>query len=136
MIEVIDDAIKGWEWASDMPLPDVIADALIAEAGDPDAVFRVSRKHPGTSKAIVSAIREGTLQDQVLAKFIYASHVGEGRTDDEIEVMIGRSHQSVSAARNHLVKRGYLTDSGKTRINRWGNQATVWQYTGKEVERP
>jgi hypothetical protein len=136
MIEVIDDAIKGWEWAGEPNLPDVIADALIAEAGDEDAVFRVSRKHPGTSKAIVAAIREGSVQDQVLAKFIYANHVGEGRTDDEIEVMLGRSHQSVSAARNHLVKRGYLTDSGKTRKNRWNNDAIVWQYTGKPVERP
>lgn len=134
MIEVIDDAIKGWEWAGEANLPDVIADALIAEAGDEDAVFRVSRKHPGTSKAIVTAIREGSVQDQVLALFI--KHPIVGFTDDQVEQMLGRSHQSVSAARNHLVKRGYLTNSGLTRKNRWGNDAVVWSYTGREVERP
>jgi len=135
MIEVIDDAIKGWEWASDMPLPDVIADALIAEAGDEDAVFRVSRKHPGTSRAIVSAIREGSVQDDVLTAFFH--HDREyGLTDDELEIDLRRSHQSVSGARNHLVKRGYLADSGQRRVNRWGNQAIVWVWTGREVERP
>jgi hypothetical protein len=133
MIEVIDDAIKGWEWAGEANLPDVIADALIAEAGDPDAVFRVSRKHPGTSKAIVSAIREGSVQDRVLAKIM---SYPAGLTDDDIEQLLGRSHQSVSAARNHLVKRGYVWDSGLRRRNRWNNLAVVWAYTGKPVERP
>jgi hypothetical protein len=136
MVKVTKDAIDGWAWTSDIPVEETIVDALIAAAGDEDAVFRVSRKHPGTSRAIVAAIREGSVQDQVLALFIDAHRLGHGMTDDDVERSLGRSHQSVSAARNHLVKRGYITDSGETAKNRWNNDAVVWRYTGKEVERP
>ena len=137
MVKVTKDAIDGWAWTSDTPVEEAIVDALIAAAGDEEAIFRVSRKHPGTSRAIVAAIREGSVQDEILDWFISDSaNGGDGLTDDDLEIVSKRSHQSVSAARNHLVKRGYLTNSGKTRKNRWGNDAVVWSYTDKPVERP
>jgi hypothetical protein len=49
-----------------------------------------------------------------------------GMTDDELEVVTGRSHQSVSGARATLKKDGWVADSGKRRPNRYGNEAVVW----------
>jgi len=47
-------------------------------------------------------------------------------TDFDLEDALGRSHQSVSAARNTLMNAGLVTDSGKTRPNARGNRCIVW----------
>lgn len=57
-----------------------------------------------------------------------------GHTDDQMEVTLGRSHQSVSAARYTLVEQGWvraLTSHGETvlRPTRAGNPAIVWTLT-------
>ena len=49
-----------------------------------------------------------------------------GYTDFDLEDITGRSHQSVSAARNALMMAGLVTDSGKTRPNARGNPSIVW----------
>lgn len=49
-----------------------------------------------------------------------------GLTDFDLETATGRSHQSVSAARNALMMAGLVTDSGKTRPNARGNASIVW----------
>jgi hypothetical protein len=106
------------------------------DKGDDGAEFRVRKNAPDTSHAIVSKMREGTLQHDVLMLFInLAVAGGGGATDDDIEAALGRSHQSVSGARNTLVRKGYLEDSGLRRPNRYGNMAIRWSYTGKRVER-
>jgi hypothetical protein len=114
-----------------------LADAIFAAQGDDSATFHVRANAPDTSKAISPKIREGSLQWDVLALFVslYRTGVAVGATDDDIEVSLGRSHQSVSGARNTLVRKGYLVDSGERRPNRYGNMAIRWTYTGKEVVR-
>jgi hypothetical protein len=98
--------------------------------GNDRARFEVSPDHPDTSRAIVDKIRGGSLQHVMLTRFIG----GGSYTDDELEVAMGRSHQSVSATRNTLVRKGFLTDSGERRTNRWGNEAIVWTWTRKEPQ--
>lgn len=49
-----------------------------------------------------------------------------GLTDDDLEQMLSRSHQSVSGARNTLMKDGLVVDSGRRRKNRYGNDSIVW----------
>jgi Mn-dependent DtxR family transcriptional regulator len=49
-----------------------------------------------------------------------------GLTDDELEKMLHRSHQSVSGARSTLATDGWLKDSGHQRLNRYDNPAIVW----------
>jgi len=50
-------------------------------------------------------------------------------TDDDLEYLTGRSHQSVSACRNSLVAAGLVEDSGQTKVNRYGNDAVLWRAT-------
>jgi hypothetical protein len=47
-------------------------------------------------------------------------------TDEEIEMGLGRKHQSVSARRRELVQKGYVVDSGLRRMNSTGCSAHVW----------
>lgn len=108
---------------------EVIVDKMVADLGDDFADFHVRRTAPDTSKAIVDKIRAGSLQDAMLALFITWSV--SGLTDDEIETRMGRTHQSVSACRNTLMRKGYVVDSGKRRRTRSGNEAIVWTWTGK-----
>jgi hypothetical protein len=140
MTEVIETAIEAMPHAKRL-YPDLyaedIANAVIAAQGDDSAEFHVRRDAPETSRAVAPRIREGSLQDDVLRLFINLAHTGVaiGATDDDIEVSLKRSHQSVSGARNTLVRKGYLVDSGERRPNRYGNMAIRWTYTGKPVER-
>lgn len=53
-------------------------------------------------------------------------HHEVGMTDDELEVISGMSHQTVSARRNGLVRKGLVRDSGFRRATRSGRQAIVW----------
>ena len=139
MTDLIHDHIEALP-AAMRPYPDQYAQDLaldiIAAQGNEEAEFHVRKDAPETSKAIVEKIREGTIQDAVLMLFVNLYRAGGvGATDDDIEVSLKRSHQSVSSARNTLVKRGYLVDSGYTRPNRYGNMAIRWTYTGRTVVR-
>lgn len=49
-----------------------------------------------------------------------------GATDDELEYALGKSHQSVSAARNSLMEDDLIRDSGEKRPTRYDNEAIVW----------
>ena len=110
---------------------------IIAAQGNDAAEFHVRKDAPDTSRAVAPRIREGSLQDDVLTLFVNLAHTGVaiGATDDDIEVALKRSHQSVSGARNTLVRKGYLVDSGERRLNRYGNLAIRWCYTGREIVR-
>jgi hypothetical protein len=92
---------------------------------DPDATFRVSRRHPGTSKAISDKVADGTMQAEALTLI----REWGGLTDDELETRMGRTHQSVSATRNTLMRKGKVADSGLRRKTRSGNDAIVWVAT-------
>lgn len=111
----------------------VAVDAMLAEMGDDTAEFHVRKDAPETSKAIVDKIRGGSLQDKMLFQYQASSkrYGGDGFTDDEMEQIMGRTHQSVSATRNTLMRKGYLVDSGVRRRTRSGNDAIVYVWTGK-----
>ena len=95
---------------------------------DPNAVTKVRRNAPETSKAVEPAL--GSLQAAVL---YLIRHAPRGLTDDELEKELARSHQSVSASRNTLARKGLIYAPGATRLNRYQNQAQVWFATdGRE----
>lgn len=64
-----------------------------------------------------------------------------GMTDDDLEVVLARSHQSTSACRNGLVADGWLVaathpnGSAMVRRNRHGNEAQVWEATPAALAR-
>jgi hypothetical protein len=132
LIEVITKAIEARPHAERL-YPEAyaghVADAILAAAGDPTATFHVRRDAPDTSKAIVDKVREGTLQAEMLR--LFAVGHGVDWTDDELEQALARTHQSVSATRNTLARKGYLVDSGRRRKTRSNNDAIVWVHTGK-----
>jgi hypothetical protein len=58
-----------------------------------------------------------------------------GVTDDDIERLSGLRHQSVSARRNALVRKGLVCDSGERRKTRSGWLAVVWIFgTGRPLD--
>jgi hypothetical protein len=86
----------------------------------PDAEVRVRRNAPDTSHLVEPKL--GTQMERVLRMIEKYQPI----TDDGIEDMIGLTHQSVSAARNALVRRGLVVDSGKRWPTRSGNKAIQW----------
>lgn len=71
-----------------------------------------------------SALRSGALNHLIFWTVFDGD--SRGFTDDDLEIVLNRAHQSVSGSRNGLVKRGYLVNSGRIRVNRHGNEAIVW----------
>lgn len=88
--------------------------------------MRISRNATDTQRAAVKTTmpRSGTKGAYLWSLFIAAGEYG--LTDDEIEIETGWTHQSASAARNGLMTRGLLTDSGQRRKNRRGLACIVW----------
>lgn len=79
-----------------------------------------------TSREMARRAQPGAV---TLRELVYATIKGcgtHGTTDDEMEQVLGRSHQSVSSTRRFLVKKGHVQDSGIRRNTRYGNPATVW----------
>ena len=100
------------------------------QAKSSDNVPWISQNHPETSQQTLAMYigKTGTLREMV-----YNAIDGrgvEGATDDELEIELARSHQSVSGARNTLMKDGLLEDSGLRRTTRYGNPAIVWYIAG------
>lgn len=99
-----------------------------------DIAPAVGQQHPETSHAAAAATLPGyaTRLYAILSLVIAAGEYG--RTDDELELESGWTHQTVSAARNRLVAGGWLIhqfDGGRTvtRPTRSGRSATVWTAT-------
>jgi hypothetical protein len=95
----------------------------------PDRPYtRTGRNHPTTShQAGERAVpKSGTKRRQILDLIRMEGH--KGRTDDEIEDIMGWPHQTVSARRGELVIEGWIVSAGITRLTRSGFQATVWKY--------
>lgn len=89
-------------------------------------VAPVGRNHPQTAKDAAGRklLRAGTQRAEVYG-LIVACGIG-GLTDDEMEQALLKSHQSISATRNTLMKDGWIVDSGKRRETQYGNDAIVW----------
>jgi len=60
---------------------------------------------------------------------------GVGLTVDQIEQILQRSHQSVSARVNGLRDKGWVVDSGFTRKTRSGRKAIVWTPTWQALQK-
>jgi hypothetical protein len=86
---------------------------------------------PVTSATAAAAVepRRGRLRAAILD--LLARHP-QGLTDDQLEVLLGESHQTVSSARNALMRDGEIrkatddNDRTITRPTRTGRPATVW----------
>lgn len=97
----------------------------------PDAPSMPPMNHTPTTQAMRAAAwpRSGSLRAQIV------DHLdGHPMTDDALEAVTGRSHQSVSAARHQLVADGWvekaLGDNGPVEHEtRSGNPAQVWRLT-------
>lgn len=85
----------------------------------------LSRRHTDTQKhaALRLAPKAGTLQEKVLDTIRSRR---DGMTDEEIEQALSLKHQTASAARNSLMNKGLVADSGFRRNNLNGNPAIVW----------
>ena len=65
----------------------------------------------------------------------HIAEAGErGKTDHEIERDLGIYLSSVNAARNRLVRRGEVKNSGQRRPSGRGGTATVWVATNRGEE--
>lgn len=95
-------------------------------------VAPVGHAHPATATVAAAAarLRAGTRRKETYDAIHRAG--ARGMTDDELETLLGRSHQSVSATRNTLMADGLIADSGHRRRTKWGNQAIVWTVAGPE----
>ena len=60
------------------------------------------------------------------AEKVYGSIAAAGKTCDEIEALLGLSHQTVSARVRDLVKADRVYDTGERRATRSGRKAIVW----------
>jgi hypothetical protein len=69
-------------------------------------------------------VRPGTRKHELLTAVIRAA--GHGATDDELEEILCRPHQAISAVRNALMNEGFIVDSGDRRQTRYGHPAIVW----------
>lgn len=87
---------------------------------------------PDTSHALaarLAPLRERTVRLALFAAVAAWTPAQGGLTDDDLERILKRAHQSVSATRNALVADGWLEDSGARRETRYGNPAVVWRPT-------
>jgi len=126
--------ITGWDWVDcRKELRQVISELDELDSLDERAAFA-----PGsaTSEAAAWPIR-GSVRRRILDECRSIGlhpHLG-GLTDDELERRLGRSHTTVSSARNYLVNAGWLMDSGKVRQTRQKRDATVWTLTPAAIQR-
>ncbi|MBO0864839.1 MAG: helix-turn-helix transcriptional regulator [Mycobacterium sp.] len=84
-------------------------------------------QEPGTSSDAALSVLSDThrLQGQVFRAIQTAGD--RGRTDDELEQLLGLRHQTVSARRRELVLLDLIEDSGDRRRTSSGRGAIVWK---------
>lgn len=90
-----------------------------------DNTVRLTSRPTDTQSAAArkAVLKAGTRRKEVFDLIVQHG----GLTDDEIETITGYAHQSASAARNSLMRDGYVWDSGERRVNRLGNPSIVWK---------
>ena len=103
-----------------MSLSDAINEPAPFRHDGPDTMIQAAKKAdkniPSLRLKILEVIAEGTNVNSL-----------GGFTDDEIEQILEKSHQSISSARRGLSKNGVVVDSGKRRPTRSGCDAIVWK---------
>lgn len=78
-----------------------------------------------TSRQAASTTRAGTDEARVLR----ALHEGGPATDDALEIRLDMRHQTCSARRRGLVRKGLVRDTGERCATRTGRKAAVWELT-------
>lgn len=96
--------------------------------------WAVGHAHPSTSRAmhVKASLRAGK-DNHLIFWLVYDATYG--LTDDELELLTDKAHQSVSATRRGLVLKGYIHDTSVRRKTRYGNEAIVWGPTPWAVQR-
>ena len=83
------------------------------------------RNSPTSVMAAEGMSRDRIRSDELLV-FMMVQASSSGLTDDDLEVLTGLSHQTVSARRNGLVSKKKLRNSGLLRKTRSNSPAIVW----------
>lgn len=108
-------------------------------------LFAAPLRHPATrtgdhqtsvEAADKAAVTQRTIRGAVLA---YGAAAGrEGFIDDDlVEARGGQGPESSwRKRRGELVEEGYLIDSGRTRLNHFGNKEIVWVHRNFVVDAP
>jgi hypothetical protein len=83
------------------------------------------------ASAQLSKVTQGSARMEIVGQLARVSPLaGIGYTDEQLERRLGKSHQTVSSARNWLVQAGWVRDSGERRINAGSKRpAAVWTLT-------
>lgn len=103
-----------------------LADRVPPRRSVDENVLDIGATHPDTSEKMRER-KIGKTGTQRRMIYDLALERGEhGITDDEVEQTLGLLHQSASAARNSLMKDGWLLDSGARRKTRSREDAIVW----------
>jgi hypothetical protein len=79
-----------------------------------------------TSRAAAESMKKIAPRDEARVYALFEKVGLHGATDKEIEVALDMSHESASARRNGLVKKGMVKDSGGKRLTPSKRKATVW----------
>lgn len=104
--------------------PPVDRDLLPGPAATATSARSAARTLPG----------KGTQRRRVLDALLDAvDHRRTGLTDDELETILGLRHEAASAARNSLMRDGWVVDSGQLRRTRRGHDAIIWTPTPASV---
>lgn len=90
------------------------------------SVVRTRHDAPETSHLAAAAekMRVGSTRYDIYRCILLKTT--EGLTDEELEGILGKKHQTVSAARNTLMNDGLIVDSGQRRKTTSGHEAIVW----------
>jgi predicted transcriptional regulator len=95
----------------------------------------MSRMHTTNGEKMTNVIAktENKLSDLQLMIYDLICAAGqEGMTMEEVEVKIGRTHQSVSARINELEKMGLVKRRARKRKNKTGRDAWIYVKAGLE----
>lgn len=103
-----------------------------AAAREQQNVRRHSRPRPGAPPSpgfeeraeAAAKLRIGTVRHDVYRAILFAGE--KGMTDEELESVLCKKHQTVSAARNTLMNDDLIVDCGKRRPTASGVEAIVW----------
>lgn len=113
-------------------LPATAGELTRAAAGvraAPTPEFGPAHNGRATSRnaALMNKPTAGSQRDRVLLAIQGVCSRGfPGLTDEEIESITHMKHQTASARRRELVIGGFIKDSGQTKTNESGAQATLW----------
>ena len=81
-----------------------------------------------TSRDVSDMAYESTKKKRPRVESLIITELNKSpKTDDELEVVLDMRHQTVSACRRSLVKRGVVEATGDLRKTRSGRQAQVWR---------